>query len=145
MDSPTIQKMAAPCGIHCGYCECYLAGSNPQLFDNLVAKGIPADRLPCPGCRELEGKCPVIATTCATWECVQKHQVEFCHLCGEFPCEKLQPCADRAAILPHNIKVYSLCKLNRQGLEEWHQDYPAIKKRYYQGKMNIGKGPALME
>jgi hypothetical protein len=55
----------------------------------------------------------------------------------------LHPCADRAGILPHYCKVFNLCTIKNIGLEGFIGKSPEIKKRYYTGKMEIGKGPQL--
>ena len=45
----------------------------------------------CPGCIESDGRVPEWAASgrCKVHACVQDHGVQFCGLCGEFPCEKL--------------------------------------------------------
>jgi hypothetical protein len=56
---------------------------------------------------------------------------------------KLQPSADRANKLPHNMKVFNLCIMKRVGVENFILQSSEIKKRYYAGKMDIGNGPQL--
>lgn len=104
---------------------------------------LKTEMLPCPGCRTVRGKCPAIDGTCETYTCVVEHAVDFCFECGEFPCARLNPAADRAERLPHNIKVFSLCTIQNQGLARLVENYPEIKQRYFQGKMAIGRGPQL--
>lgn len=45
----------------------------------------------CPGCIETEGKVPEWAGSgvCKICACCKEHNVRFCGLCEEFPCEKL--------------------------------------------------------
>ena len=136
-------NLAAPCGIDCGVCELNMCKDNPQLIDVLVSMGIPREKIPCDGCRSIQGNCPVIKGTCETYKCVTEKNVEFCFECDEFPCVKLQPSADRANILPHNMKVFNLCTMKRVGVENFILQSSEIKKRYYAGKMDIGKGPQL--
>lgn len=133
--------LVAPCGIDCGVCELHLCAELPQLFARLVAGGIPRDRLPCPGCRPVEGDCPVIEETCETYRCVTDRGVEFCFECAQFPCGHLHPSAQRADVLPHNMKVFNLCTIRRDGVAAFVEASPSIKRRYYQGRMEIGKGP----
>lgn len=137
--------LAAPCGIDCGICELYICKDNAQLLNMMVQKGIPKEKLPCPGCRPLKGKCPVLPGVCATYSCVTDKKAKFCFECAEFPCEKLQPSVDRADILPHNMKVFNLCTIKRCGIEKFVERSMDIKKRYYTGKMAIGKGPQVQE
>lgn len=45
----------------------------------------------CRGCIEADGFVPEWAESgrCKVHECARKHNVQFCGLCGEFPCEQL--------------------------------------------------------
>jgi len=133
--------MTAPCGINCADCECFLAAGDPSLMAYLVSRGIEQSRLPCPGCREVKGMCPAIGQECETYRCAQKNGVPFCFACEEFPCERLTPAADRANVLPHNLKVYNLCFIQKKGLKQFAENSLDIKKKYFKGKMGIGRGP----
>ena len=134
-------QMVAPCGIDCGICELFTCGENPALMERLTARGIPGDKLPCPGCRAVEGRCPVIGETCATYACVIERRVHFCYQCEDFPCERLHPAADRADVLPHNLKIHNLCVIQKRGAQGLIKQSKESKLRYFQGKMAIGKGP----
>lgn len=136
-------KLVAPCGLDCGICEVYLCRDNRQLADYLVSTGIPKEVLPCDGCKAIEGKCPVIRGTCATYECAREKKVAYCSECSDFPCGFLSPASDRATVLPHNCKVFNLCTIKRDGVEEFTKKSMQIKNLYYKGKMQIGKGPAV--
>ncbi len=135
--------MVAACGIDCGNCNLYLAGDNRDFFEALKKRGIPEEKLPCPGCRKAEGHCPVIGEQCATYQGVADKGVRFCHECGDFPCGKLNPASDRAQVLPHNLKVFNLCSIRARGLERFVEESGAIEAKYFKGKMEIGKGPRL--
>ncbi len=135
----------APCGIHCVECEPFLAKNDLALLEALVARGIRRDRLPCPGCRPVKGLCPVLEGTCETYSCVTGRSLDFCYECPDFPCDRLNPAADRADILPHNLKVFNLCYIQKHGLGEFLKKAPDIKRRYYSGKMAIGKGPQVKQ
>ncbi len=135
--------LVAPCGIDCGTCELYTCGHDHDLFNRLVAMNMPKEKLPCDGCRSIEGACPVIGSACETYKCAREKNVGFCFDCREFPCEKLQPAADRAEVLPHNLKVFNLCTIKQTGVEAFIAKSPEIKKKYYVGRMAIGKGPQL--
>ncbi len=134
--------LAAPCGIYCGECEAHKAKDDPALMERMK-KALKTEMLPCPGCRTVQGNCPAIDGTCETYSCAVEHAVDFCFECTEFPCAKLNPAADLAERLPHNIKVFSLCCIQHQGLARFVELYPEIKQRYFRGKMAIGKGPQL--
>jgi hypothetical protein len=143
MSTPERIHLVAPCGIDCGACELYLCKDNQQLFAYLVSKGISQEKLPCVGCRDLKGNCPVIGSQCASYACVTKKNVDFCFQCSDFPCSKLHPSADRADVLPHNLKVFNLCTIQRDGVEGFLERSPEIKRTYYKGKMEIGNGPQI--
>lgn len=136
-------KLVAPCGINCGTCECYMSKDSPKLMEYLVSRGLNREKLPCPGCRFVEGNCPAIRITCATYTCFQVKGIEFCYECSNYPCSKLNPAADRAEILPHNSKAFNLSFIQHQGLEKFIEKSGEIKERYYRGKMEIGNGPQL--
>lgn len=133
--------MTGFCGIYCGECECHKAKDDPKLMEYMKSKGIP--NLPCPGCREVEGRCPVIGGVCETYKCALEKKVDFCFECEEFPCSKLNPASDRADILPHNLKAFNLCYIQKHGLEEFARDAAEFKNKYYKGKMAVGKGPQM--
>jgi hypothetical protein len=135
--------LVAPCGIDCGICELYVCKDNPQLQNMLVGKGIPKEKLPCPGCMAIKGACPVIGVACETYLCAAARNAEYCFSCKDFPCSKLHPAAHRAEILPHNLKIFNLCTIRRIGLEAFIEKSIEIKKRYFTGKMAIGQGPQL--
>jgi hypothetical protein len=138
--------LEAPCGIHCGLCPLHLAITDESLKKRLAERlNMPLDRVVCPGCREIDGFCPIIPEQCATWLCVNKKAVEFCCECADFPCIKLAPCADKASLRPHNIKVYSLTLRKNKGAYEWNKAIEEIYSLYYKGEMIIGHGPVLKQ
>ncbi len=131
--------MTGFCGIYCGECECHKAKDDLKLMEYMKSKGIP--NLPCPGCREVEGRCPVIGGVCETYQCALEKKVDFCFECDDFPCSRLNPASDRADILPHNLKAFNLCYIQKHGLEEFASHAAEFKNKYYKGKMAVGKGP----
>ncbi len=143
MKTTNENRMAAPCGTYCEICFAHQAEANATVIDSLVARGIPRDRFPCPGCREVQGACPVLETPCSTYRCAVEKGVNFCHECADFPCDKLNPAAHRAETLPHNIKIFHLCYQKQHGLEAWKNKAADIQRRYYKGVMKVGEGPVL--
>lgn len=134
--------LEAPCGIHCGLCPLNQAIKDEALRVKLAERmNRPADKIGCAGCRAVDGYCPVIGEQCATWVCSKDKKVEFCYECTDFPCVKLMPCSDRASVLPHNIKLYSLVLRKSRGAFEWEKEIKEAYKLYYQGEMVIGRGP----
>ena len=137
--------LVAYCGIDCGNSALYLSRYDEATMTRLLARGIPAEKLPCPGCRDVKGNCPVIGETCATYLCAVEKGVRYCFECAEFPCAKLNPAADRAEILPHNLKVFNLCAIQRLGVDGFVAQSAEIEKTYFKGKMVIGRGPQLRD
>lgn len=136
-------NLVAPCGMDCGICELHTCTVDSQLYKNLIDRGIPKDRIPCKGCRLIEGKCPVIGEKCKTFTCLSERNISFCYECGEFPCQKLHPAADRADILPHNQKMFNLCTIKNHGVEEFINRSSDLKIRYFKGKIHVGDGPHI--
>jgi hypothetical protein len=133
--------LEAPCGIHCGLCKLNQALTDENLRNTIEKMNLKT----CTGCRSIDGHCPVIGEQCQTWVCSQRHGVEFCSECSEFPCYKLAPSSDRADKLPHNIKIFSLSLRKAQGAHEWGKQINKIYDLYFKGKMVIGHGPQLPE
>lgn len=136
-------KMSAPCGIYCGDCPAYTCKDDPALMEQLINGGMKREHLPCKGCREMEGNCLHIDGQCANYICTTERQHDFCCDCKDFPCEKLNPAVDRAARLPHNMKMFNLCTIKNHGHAKWLEKLPEIKTRYYTGKISFGKGPQI--
>ncbi len=135
--------LVAPCGLLCSDCAVYKVKDDPSLREVLIAKNVNWKGEPCPGCRNIKGKSQFIENTCPTYACVSERGYDFCFECTEFPCAKLNPSADRAGDLPHNIKVFNLCFIKGRGLAEFLQKAAEIKKKYFFGKMVLGKGPQI--
>jgi hypothetical protein len=144
MQTQERKELVAPCGIDCGNCELFTCKDDPKLYDTLIKMSIPKEKILCSGCRKASGHCPVIPDLCATYTCSQDKSLSFCYECNEFPCAMLQPAADRANILPHNLKVFNLCMIKNKGIDDFIASYQEIKQKYYQGKMEVGKGPKLI-
>jgi hypothetical protein len=136
-------RMVASCGIDCGNCSLSMCKDDPSMIDRLVARGIPRDKLPCKGCRNIGGDCPVISGKCETYACVRQKTVDFCYECADFPCSKLCPSSQRADVLPHNLKVFNLCTIQRMGVEGFAKVSGDLERLYFKGHMEIGKGPQL--
>jgi len=139
-----VPDLSAPCGLLCSACPLYQAEQDPVFNKKLAEKmKVAPERARCPGCRPCSGKVTPIPGGCSTFDCAQVKGVEFCYLCGDFPCRRLAPCADRAGILPHNFKLYSLLALKKMGRKTWEEEYPTLISLYFRGKMKLGVGPEL--
>jgi len=141
--SPT--ELIAPCAVWCGGCSLYLVKDKPELKEMLLKHGVTEDQIPCPGCRAVDGFCKHLDGQCDQFFCAQEKGVTFCHECDEFPCNALHPAADRASSLPHNLKMFAQCFIQKFGAEAYLKKLPEMRKRYFTGKISYGKGPQLPE
>ena len=136
------RQMTAPCGLDCFNCHFFLARQDRsalEIVEGLSQKfQIPVEIMLCRGCRNHNGRIPLQkhvfgeAHRCAAYECSRRKGVEFCGDCDRFPCGHLHPYADKAEELPHNIKVFNLCLINRMGVEKWARSKAAgVRKTYF--------------
>ena len=137
------KKLTAPCGRDCFNCFFYLASKDDQYRKMLAEKlGFETDKVTCEGCRNIKGNCQILRNygfdgKCKIFKCVEKHQVEFCNDCNEFPCDLLHPLAHGADKFPHNLKVFNLCMINKMGLENWAKNKSKSSwDRYYNDKLD---------
>lgn len=137
-------KMTAPCGLDCFNCHFFLAHEDKEAMNNVEELSkkhkIPVDVMLCKGCREHHGQIPLQKHVfgkehrCAAYECSKENGVQFCGECDQFPCDNLHPYADMASELPHNIKVFNLCLINKMGLEKWGKSRASEVRRTYFSK-----------
>lgn len=134
-------KLTSPCGLDCFNCEMYQENITVQQLKTISAlTGKPPEIIPCKGCRE-QGGCSFL-TGCATLACIKSKQVDFCFQCGDFPCNKLIPCADGADRYPHNLKIFNLTLIHKIGLKSWAESKSRlIRKLYFDGNFMVGTGP----
>ena len=135
-------QMTAPCGLDCFNCHFYLAKKDREAqatVDKLSAQyGIPLEVMHCDGCRAHDGQIPLqkhvfgAAHRCAAYECSKSKELDFCGECETFPCDHLHPYADKAADLPHNMKVFNLCLINKMGVEKWAESRASkVRETYF--------------
>ncbi len=135
-------QMTAPCGLDCFNCQFYLAKTDQEALMKVeeLSKqfNIPVATMLCNGCRNHDGRIPLQkhifgeAHRCVAYECSKSRNLDFCGDCEEFPCDTLHPYADKAAILPHNTKVFNLCLIKKLGLEKWAEDKASrVRETYF--------------
>jgi hypothetical protein len=135
--------LTAPCGLDCFNCEIYEENLTDELSELIHKKfGVSKNEIPCKGCRVQDGNHYHLPDGCATLNCVKEKGVELCCECKDFPCALLGPTADGAAMYPHNMKVYNLCRIKNIGIEKWIEEAYQIRKKYFTGEFVIGKGQA---
>ena len=138
------RTLTAPCGLDCFNCPVY-----EGLITDETKKGmagylnLPPEEVACKGCKPEDGRCR-FSQNCETWACAKDKGVDFCYDCAEFPCGLLAP-TEKGSNYPHNMKVYNLCRMKLNGIDSWIEESREIRKRYYEGKFIVGKGPVLSE
>jgi len=135
-------QMTAPCGLDCFNCHFYLARENSEAMETVKKLSeehqIPLEIMLCNGCRDHDGQIPLQkyafgeSHSCAAYECSKAKGLDFCGDCDRFPCDHLHPYADKADYLPHNMKVFNLCLINKMGLEKWAESKASeVRKTYF--------------
>ncbi|MFZ5965670.1 MAG: DUF3795 domain-containing protein [Bacillota bacterium] len=126
-------ELIAYCGLYCGACSFKVAFeednrehimSMPTVYDRF--KNEPLEF--CPGCR-LENQCG----DCAIRDCARDREIEYCSLCGDFPCEKLTNFNNDGK--PHHAEsIGNLNLLKNIGEEKWQA---LQKEKWTCSKCNI--------
>ena len=135
-------QMTAPCGLDCFNCTFFLAHEDQEAMKQVEQwseeLNIPVKTMLCHGCRSHNEQIPLQkhlfgeAHRCAAYECALDKGLKFCGDCDQFPCDNLHPYADKAGTLPHNIKVFNLCLINKMGLEKWAESKAGdVRKTYF--------------
>jgi len=136
--------LTAPCGLDCFNCPTYegnISAEGKKFVSEFLK--IPIEKAPCAGCRGEKGNCKfALNNECATWNCVQKKNVNYCYECTDFPCKLLMP-SQKGAQYPHNMKLYNLCRMKLNGIDNWIEESGEIRKKYFDGKFLVGQGPVL--
>ncbi len=131
------EELTAPCGLYCGVCPLYQAQADKALAEKLASRrGLPIEVCKCSGCRPQKGHIVVMGEQiCETYECCVKSKgFGFCYQCPDFPCSKLAPCADRAAEIPHNTKIYNLLLIQKEGVESLAKVADKLRHQYFRAK-----------
>lgn len=139
-----LKEMTSPCGLDCFNCPAQENNITEDIRQKLAqTTGKKPEEVACKGCRALKGRNLPTIKFCPTYDCVEKRHLDFCYECEDFPCEKLHPCCSKADRLPHNLKIYNLCKIQKIGLEKWAQESKGIRQRYFGGDLIPGVGPTV--
>ncbi len=133
--------LIAPCGMVCSDCPMHLAKDFPGLKISLSDKlGIPIEEVACGCCREEHEaiNSPKKTSPCDVFTCSQEKGIQFCCDCEDFPCERYQPYVDRAAEVPHNLKMYNLGLIKKLGVEEFVKNHAKqAREIYFKGKLKF--------
>ena len=144
------RELTAPCGLDCFNCAFYLAAEDPAAMEQLRQWSeqyeVPLEVMQCRGCRAHDGRIPLQmhlfgdSHRCASYECSKERGRHHCGECNDFPCDFLHPYADRANELPHNMKVFNLCLINKMGLDEWAESKAAeVRTTYFTKPWSLAK------
>lgn len=162
------KQMTTPCGLNCANCEIYLSynGKDPRKikpvfillkpFFGIMAifskksrtrlsilnriLRIPKDKPICRGCRNENGKVPILASTetCKVFKCTKEKGIHNCSECDDFPCENLYPSSFLADIAPHNTKITNCCLIRKYGLEKWVKEHSKkVTESYFKGDFPV--------
>ncbi|MCG8688917.1 MAG: DUF3795 domain-containing protein [Desulfobacterales bacterium] len=111
-------ELIAYCGLYCGACSFKVAF---EQNDRDHIKGMPlkyekfrdSPMESCPGCR-LENQCG----KCDIKDCAEEKKLEFCSLCKEFPCVKLEKFTSDG-VPHHSESIQNLKVIKKIGPSEW--------------------------
>ena len=78
-------ELIAPCGMNCSLCSSYLAYSRGHEKKRGMSH--------CTGCRIRGKNCSFVKKRCPHG--LSKGKLDYCHECGDFPCENLQKISNR--------------------------------------------------
>lgn len=88
------EKIVAVCGLICSDCKIYNAPKNPTIAKELVKyfdgkwDNVKMEDFHCNGCRDEED---CWSEECWIRDCcVNDNNLDYCHECQEFPCERLK-------------------------------------------------------
>jgi len=141
--SMDVRALTAPCGLDCFNCPCYMANGSEEIRKQIMsAAQVSHEDAACRGCRNEGGIAPIRHAyghgPCRVYRCVSQKGIESCATCPDFPCDNLQPYADRAMVLPHNTKVFNLALIRKIGLEKWaHEKAKQVRDAYFNHKFDI--------
>ncbi|HNX59126.1 MAG TPA: DUF3795 domain-containing protein [Spirochaetota bacterium] len=89
------------CGLNCGLCPGYHTDAASR----------------CPGCGgvDFSSKHPA----CGVLSCCQRHGLEYCYLCGEYPCKKYENADRFDSFITHKNQMADSGKAERIGLDAY--------------------------
>ena len=64
----------------------YVLAEHDKYIEKLQKDASPS----CLGCRKIDGKAPACIKGCFIPTCTKEHSVDFCGVCDEFPCSKIE-------------------------------------------------------
>ena len=101
----------APCGMNCGICGSYLAGTH-----DIKNHGVKMAY--CRGCRPRNKSCALLKKTC---QLLAEGKVTFCYECPKFPCKRLAALDKRYRERYHMSMLENLSFIKDNGAEAFLQ------------------------
>lgn len=133
--------MTSPCGLDCFNCPAYLANEDMGLRAGISERlHLPLEAARCEGCRNARGIISLLGDDkpCDVFRCTNEKGIKYCYECADFPCDHLHPYADKAAVRPHNTKLFNLCLIKKMGVDRWAEERAAgVRKTYFAGILKV--------
>lgn len=87
------------CGLNCGLCPRYHTDGTSR----------------CPGCagEDFSSKYPA----CGVLSCSERHRIEYCYLCDEYPCKKFDGAHNADSFITHKNQLTDFDKIKNIGLD----------------------------
>lgn len=89
------------CGLHCGLC--------PRHYTQGASK--------CPGCAGKDFS--HVHPACGVLSCCQRHGLEYCVACAEYPCRKYDGADEFDSFISHQNQLLDFAIAKKLGLEEY--------------------------
>lgn len=104
-------ELVAPCGMNCGICSSYLAGTH-----DLKTQGVRMHY--CRGCRPGNKSCAFLKKRCGL---LREGSVKFCYECPGFPCHQLETLDKRYRERYRMSMLDNLTYIREHGVEAFLQ------------------------
>jgi hypothetical protein len=111
------ERLLAPCGLYCGVCAIRISHRDKNLkFKEKLSTyyGVPPEQIECEGCRS--DNVFVYCRVCEISACAGERQIQGCHLCGEFPCERIRNFPFETG---RKVMLQAIPEWRESGTEEW--------------------------
>jgi len=101
--------LIAPCGMNCALCAAYLSMKN-----DLRRMGVM--KTYCAGCRPRGKNCAFMKKNC---ELIGEGKIQFCYMCADFPCRRLNALDKRYRTKYHMSMIENLENIKKQGIRKF--------------------------
>ena len=108
------------CGLYCGACPVITSMQAGKLeeFAESTEK-YTAEQLECYGCKITQAA--EIEDRCAILDCAEEKEIESCHECDEYPCDRLK--TFQGDQHPHHSAIFkNLERIKEIGIEPWFSE-----------------------